>query len=351
MKPGTKVRSGHRLPCDAGTFRADLADHQAWTRSSKGTSLSASSIRSCVSPCCNTRPSSTWSNTLPSRASICLITRKCPAVLSCLTLHLCRQELFYQLGLRQFGRFSRINLTPPPSLEKLVRLAVDRAHADGTADDNVVAKSDAIVQVSRRETRGGAETEAVLNWPILFVFLSSRGAGSQRVVTTLIDAAPMLEEYFSFTITANKELASLPLVLPGHAPDITKLPLCAFFRLRLRELELDQLKTISFADKPPTYSPPPPRRQRRLGERETVLCFLLARTRLFLLALPFSRRCRTASAGQQTRPRLGSDRAGSTTHDRARTLPRGEAVPRRAGETAREGRCARHESRGAVSGV
>ncbi|TKA52333.1 hypothetical protein B0A53_04801 [Rhodotorula sp. CCFEE 5036] len=107
------------------------------------------------------------------------------------------QELFYQLGLRQFGRFSRINLTPPPSLEKLVRLAVDRAYADSAADDSVVAKSDTIVQ---------------------------------RVVTTLVDAAPMLEEYFSFTITANKELASLPLVLPGHAPDITKLPL---FLLRL----------------------------------------------------------------------------------------------------------------------
>lgn len=44
----------------------------------------------------------------------------------------------------------------------------------------------------------------------------------------------MLEEYFSFTITANKELASLPLVLPGHAPDITKLPLCAFFDFGFR---------------------------------------------------------------------------------------------------------------------
>ena len=61
------------------------------------------------------------------------------------------------------------------------------------------------------------------------------------------------------------------------------------------------------------------------------------------------------TTGQQTRPsrlRLGgSDRAGSTTHDRARPLPCGEAIPRRAGETAREGCCARDESRGAVSGV
>lgn len=85
-----------------------------------------------------------------------------------LTLLVFRQELFYQLGLRQFGRFSRINLTPPPSLEKLVRLAVDRAYADGTADDNVAAQSDTIVQVSRRETRGDRRVKQVLNSPLLF---------------------------------------------------------------------------------------------------------------------------------------------------------------------------------------
>lgn len=60
---------------------------------------------------------------------------------------MCRQELFYQLGLRQFGRFSRINLTPPPRLEKLVRLAVDRACADGSAAETVAAQKDDIVQV------------------------------------------------------------------------------------------------------------------------------------------------------------------------------------------------------------
>ena len=145
-----------------------------------------------------------------------------------LTLLPCRQELFYQLGLRQFGRFSRINLTPPPSLEKLVRLAVDRAYADGTADDNVVAKSDAIVQVSWLKMLG-ERSEAGTELADTLFLPSLTGTGSQRVVTTLIDAAPMLEEYFSFTITANKELVSLPLVLPGHAPDITKLPLCTFF--------------------------------------------------------------------------------------------------------------------------
>ena len=43
---------------------------------------------------------------------------------------LCREELFYQLGLRQFGDFSRLKLEPPPPLRVVVRLAVDAE--DGT---------------------------------------------------------------------------------------------------------------------------------------------------------------------------------------------------------------------------
>lgn len=136
-------------------WRADLVTPQAWTRSSRDTSLLGSSTRFCASRCCNIRPSCTSSNTLPSRVFHSPSSpERALLMLSILTLILCRQELFYQLGLRQFGRFSRINLTPPPSLEKLVKLAVDRAHADGTADDNVAAKSDSIVQVSGRQARG-----------------------------------------------------------------------------------------------------------------------------------------------------------------------------------------------------
>lgn len=37
----------------------------------------------------------------------------------------CREELFYQLGLRQFGDFNRLKLEPPPPLRALVKLAVD----------------------------------------------------------------------------------------------------------------------------------------------------------------------------------------------------------------------------------
>ena len=36
-----------------------------------------------------------------------------------------REELFYQLGLRQFGDFNRLKLEPPPPLRAMVKLAVD----------------------------------------------------------------------------------------------------------------------------------------------------------------------------------------------------------------------------------
>jgi predicted transposase YdaD len=36
-----------------------------------------------------------------------------------------REELFYQLGLRQFGNFARLKLDPPAPLRALIKLAVD----------------------------------------------------------------------------------------------------------------------------------------------------------------------------------------------------------------------------------
>ena len=33
--------------------------------------------------------------------------------------------MFYQLGLRQFGDFSRIKLDPPPSLREMIQVAID----------------------------------------------------------------------------------------------------------------------------------------------------------------------------------------------------------------------------------
>ncbi|GAA6046741.1 hypothetical protein JCM3770_003144 [Rhodotorula araucariae] len=107
------------------------------------------------------------------------------------------EELFYQLGLRQFGRFSRIRLKPAQNLRQIVRLAVERASAGGA-----------------REGKTSLTTEEIV----------------ERVHSTLFDVRAMLDEYFAFRISDAGELETLPLVLPGYEPDVRKLPL---FLLRL----------------------------------------------------------------------------------------------------------------------
>ena len=46
-----------------------------------------------------------------------------------------REEIFYQLGLRQFGNFNRLKLEPPPPLRTMVKLAVDSE--DGTSQSRL----------------------------------------------------------------------------------------------------------------------------------------------------------------------------------------------------------------------
>ncbi|KAI5120891.1 hypothetical protein M0805_002991 [Coniferiporia weirii] len=106
------------------------------------------------------------------------------------------EELFYQLGLRQFGNFARLKLEPPPPIRHLVRLAVH------TEDGRWKACGLAL------------EEEEVVD----------------RIVTKLTANAPMLDEYFSLGITADGSLASIPLLLRGYTPDLARLPL---FLMRL----------------------------------------------------------------------------------------------------------------------
>ena len=49
-----------------------------------------------------------------------------------------REELFYQLGLRQFGDFSRIKLEPPPSLRSMIEIAVN---ADDSTENSRLSKN------------------------------------------------------------------------------------------------------------------------------------------------------------------------------------------------------------------
>lgn len=52
-----------------------------------------------------------------------------------------REELFYQLGLRQFGDFSRLKLEPSPSLHDLIGIAVDE---EEISEETTLSKSEIV---------------------------------------------------------------------------------------------------------------------------------------------------------------------------------------------------------------
>ncbi|EIW55636.1 DNA mismatch repair protein MutL [Trametes versicolor FP-101664 SS1] len=102
-------------------------------------------------------------------------------------------ELFYQLGLRQFGDLPRIRLDPAPELRTLVALAVDAEEG--------IAKS-------------GMSKDAVVD----------------RIVNMLLERRAMLQEYFSLGISEDGRVETLPMLLRDYTPNLDKLPL---FLMRL----------------------------------------------------------------------------------------------------------------------
>ncbi|KAF5351213.1 hypothetical protein D9756_008426 [Leucocoprinus leucothites] len=103
------------------------------------------------------------------------------------------EELFYQLGLRQFGDFSKIKLQPAPSLKNLLEIAVESE--DSTKDSNLTKPQ--IVE---------------------------------KIAEMLIMRREMLAEYFSLSISESGLVLSLPLLLRDFIPNLDFLPM---FLMRL----------------------------------------------------------------------------------------------------------------------
>ncbi|KAG6868636.1 hypothetical protein C0993_012680 [Termitomyces sp. T159_Od127] len=97
------------------------------------------------------------------------------------------EELFYQLGVRQFGNFSRMKLDPPPPLRILVEIAVN---AEGSTKESKLSKSQIV----------------------------------DRIVKILMPRREMLAEYFSLCISDAGLVESLPLLLRDYTPNLNNLP-------------------------------------------------------------------------------------------------------------------------------
>ena len=101
-------------------------------------------------------------------------------------------EYFYQVGLTDFGNFGKIRFSPPLNLKELLALAAEHEKVSsptGNAEDDF-------------------EIEEVV----------------EVVSAQLIERREMLLEYFSFEISEDGELVSIPLLLKGYTPSLAKLP-------------------------------------------------------------------------------------------------------------------------------
>ncbi|KAJ3574331.1 hypothetical protein NP233_g1848 [Leucocoprinus birnbaumii] len=103
------------------------------------------------------------------------------------------EELFYQLGLRQFGNFSKMKLQPAPSLKTLLEIAVE---GESSTKDSRLTKPQIV----------------------------------EKIAQMLIMRREMLAEYFSLNISELGLVMSLPLLLRDFIPNLDFLPM---FLMRL----------------------------------------------------------------------------------------------------------------------
>ncbi|KAF3044075.1 DNA mismatch repair protein [Didymella heteroderae] len=99
-------------------------------------------------------------------------------------------EYFYQVGLTDFANYGYIRFNPPLPLQDLLKVAAEqeRNNARDVADE--------------------------IDWDEVV----------DSVRELLISKAPLLSEYFSIEITAEGELCSIPILIKGYTPSLSKLP-------------------------------------------------------------------------------------------------------------------------------
>jgi DNA mismatch repair protein MLH1 len=101
-------------------------------------------------------------------------------------------EYFYQVGLTDFGNFGSIRFKPPLNLKELLVIAAEHEKATTPA----------------MEEDDDLEVKEVM----------------ELVSAQLIERRDMLLEYFSFEISEDGQVISIPLLLKGYVPSLAKLP-------------------------------------------------------------------------------------------------------------------------------
>jgi len=99
-------------------------------------------------------------------------------------------EYFYQVGLTDFGNFGAIAFSPPLNIREVIRIAAVQEKADLQPGDP------------------DFEVEAVV----------------ELVTNQLVERKDMLLEYFTMDVSEDGMLNSIPLLMKGYTPALSKLP-------------------------------------------------------------------------------------------------------------------------------
>lgn len=123
-------------------------------------------------------------------------------------------ELFYQIGLTDFGNFGVIKLDPPPRLVDLLKIAADTEYQK----KREIRKQRQ--SLSRRPSTNEEQENEVESEETEEIFTTA----PEVITRTLTDRREMLNEYFSLEISADGTLLTIPLLLKGYIPSLAKLP-------------------------------------------------------------------------------------------------------------------------------
>ncbi|KAL7269136.1 DNA mismatch repair protein Mlh1 [Rhizina undulata] len=119
-------------------------------------------------------------------------------------------ELFYQIGLSDFGNFGAIRFNPPLPVKDILEVAAKEERDKEKVRKNNDNAGDADMEVP----------EDAFDWDTAI----------KTVESLLVNKRLMLKDYFSLEINDESELVSIPLLIKGYMPALGKLPA---FLLRL----------------------------------------------------------------------------------------------------------------------
>ncbi|KAJ5080596.1 DNA mismatch repair protein mlh1 [Anaeramoeba ignava] len=135
------------------------------------------------------------------------------------------QEFFYQQSIKKFSNFGVIHFQKPLFLEELLNIALTYKY-----DENQNENQNKNEIQNENENKNEIQNENEIKIQNINQNQNINQIEIQKIIDFLYSKRLILYDYFNILITKNKEISSIPLIIPNYIPDLTELP---FFLLNL----------------------------------------------------------------------------------------------------------------------